>query len=439
MPPFDRVIVSSNEDPLYLDFWPLVAWTYRAMFPGLRVTLAFCSDRRESDPFVAELRQHGEVVLVPTTHDLPIANQAKMARYWVAMQEPETVAYLDDIDLIPLSREWLVSKVAPRPAGHLLFVGHDAYSEDPKGQTPVSQMTGEGRLFRQLVNPDGLALIDWLRSFIGRTGRHEDIASRAHHEGSACPTDQEHLDTLLFSDEALLRSLRLERRVPEHHERRGYVTERDTVDRSCWDATNLDRKVHCHAIRPYGTQRHRIRPVLEYVRDTYHASEWPELAPRLPGITPDMQCGGSGLTREAMQWIFDHIPGGSYILEFGSGHVSTKYLSRFYSMVSVEDRFEYLNLHVAQYIYAPLGGRWYDPKPIRRETNAMIARGERPVLVIVDGPTGDDLRVPEGYAGWLNTYTRVLVDDIDRPNAMYLADQIDANPPFAGATFGVTY
>ena len=63
---------------------------------------------------------------------------------------------------------------------------------------------------------------------------------------------------------------------------------------------------------------------------------------------------------ELQDWIFNNLPEGSKILEFGSGYGTIK-LAEQYEVTSVEDNEEWL--YLAQnntYIYAPLVNDWYD-------------------------------------------------------------------------------
>ncbi len=417
MTAFDRIIVSTNEDPLYLDFWPIAAWMWNALFPEARVCCAFVTERWENDPLVAEMRKYGEVTCY-RPNDLPVANQTKMARYQLAMEEPETVSYIEDIDLLPLDREWILSKVSGRPKDHLLLVGAEIYAGYVDGQAPASQMTGEGKLFQQVLNPDRKPWPEWLDAFRGRTERHCDIASRAYHEDVTCPTSGPALGETLFSDEALLCRVRKEHPVPEHHVERGLDVEHDTLDRTWWprlgEPLTIEGRVQSHCLRPFGENRARIYPMLEQFQLKHGLRPWPELQPRLPQRTPDMQTSGSGLMDEALEWIFDHIPAGSWILEFGSGAVSTNYLSRHYRLVCVESKREWLNRFPAYYIFG------HDPESVRAGLESCPVPVEEFALCLIDGPTNGDTREPFV----LPHHPPYLVDDTWREHEWSVARQL---------------
>ena len=58
------------------------------------------------------------------------------------------------------------------------------------------------------------------------------------------------------------------------------------------------------------------------------------------------------ITKECFDKIVEMLPFGSTILEIGSGN-STKILSHFYKMISIESNIEWMNKYNSEYIYVP--------------------------------------------------------------------------------------
>lgn len=423
--PFDRAILSTNEDALYLDFWPIVSWAYKAL--GIPCELIFLTERQEDDPFVTRLREHGKVTLQPPVNMIPQSAQAKLCRYWQAMQYDD-VSYVDDIDLLPLSREWILSKTQDRPKDHLLLVGREVYGTT---QVPASQMTAEGHVWRALFNPQGLGWRAWLESLKGYPG-HANIESRAYHEGYSYSTDQAELGQPLFSDEALLVHLRKIHPVPEFHVTRDAHPGIHTVDRDGWniDADKLWKGGYfsAHLIRPYKEHKNSIAKVLSALQELTGADPWPTWIPmsHAPHISPEMNFGGSGMTQEGFEWIFANIPTGEMVLEFGAGLISTNWLSRFYNLYSVEDRLQWVNLFPARYIYAPRpeGSDWYDPDIIRGWAEDAKRRGWRYGLVIVDGPWQGDRRKIIEHLDLFDLSVPWMIDDTERNEEQQLAQAV---------------
>ena len=82
---------------------------------------------------------------------------------------------------------------------------------------------------------------------------------------------------------------------------------------------------------------------------------------------------------ELQDWIFNNLPEGSKILEFGSGTGTIK-LAEQYEVTSVEDNEEWLYLaQDSTYIYAPLVNDWYDWQALD------ILKNETFDLILIDG------------------------------------------------------
>lgn len=119
--------------------------------------------------------------------------------------------------------------------------------------------------------------------------------------------------------------------------------------------------------------------------------------------------GGSSIECPLFTWVLKNLPPGSTILELGSGSGSTKNFSRFYKMISVEDKKEFIGMYDSRYIHAPIRDGWYDLDVLRQELPLHYD------LLLVDGPTGEGNRW--GFYQNLelfNTHIPIVFDDILR-------------------------
>jgi hypothetical protein len=87
--PFDKVIVSCDDSPMFLDFWPIVCSAWFKFFPDVEVDLAFVTKRSNEDPVVQEMREFGDVTVYPMIDDIPASNQGKIARAYHASQHKD--------------------------------------------------------------------------------------------------------------------------------------------------------------------------------------------------------------------------------------------------------------------------------------------------------------------------------------------------------------
>ncbi len=268
----DQIILSCNEDPIYSEFWPIVSRAYTLM--GFIPHLAFLTDRDETDPVIQEMRTHGQVTLFPVVKDIPQFGQAKMIRFILASEQGDDVCYIDDIDLIPLSKTFITDAVKQRPDNVLLCVGAECYGWE--GTCPVSQMTAEGWVWKKLINPRNLSYEDLIHSW---TGYFYDVREKINIDQVATPDG--FLNDRYFSDERLLRRLLRESPVPVINIKRGYdnylesTIDRQTLDKVMlkWeydiDKLNAGGYVNAHCVRPYSKFKEQFEPILKYLERTY--------------------------------------------------------------------------------------------------------------------------------------------------------------------------
>jgi len=256
---FDRVILSCDPNPKFLDFWPVVAQAWQKLF-GVSVRLALVADIKAFP--APQLYAYGPVDYLPPVEGIPIANQAKVARYWVAAaMQDDHVTMINDIDLLPLSKDYVNTLLGNRPKGTLVTLGAELYRGVEKGKHMAGYLTGETSVFKQMVNPKGLGWTDWVRSFSGlqRFDHKEDISN---------PTNSENPDC--FSDESLLRYLQWINPVPFENRRMPFwpYTEQ-ALDRADWkfDAQKLKDGVYkeAHLPRPYSENVDKIKPLTDYL------------------------------------------------------------------------------------------------------------------------------------------------------------------------------
>ncbi len=260
----DRVIVSGDENWTYLDFWPFVAYAYRTIFPGTKITLALVSDRKcVGDDLISQLDQHGEVFVLPPVEGVPMIMQAKMARYYAATLCHGQVCYIDDLDQIPIDREWHLSKTMQRAPLTMLMVGSEVFGPEYNGQFPASMLTGEGELFAELFNPSNLTWSAFVKSFDGIYAK------------TMSPQ---------FSDEELIVKLFEERPTPTTKIRRDYQPGADTIDRSWWpyDDGKLQSGGYlaAHTARPFGDYLTGNLAIMDYIRRRYEGAALPSMLRR---------------------------------------------------------------------------------------------------------------------------------------------------------------
>lgn len=261
---FERIILSSNENPNYIEFWPVVSEAWRSLF-GIKVDLALVTNEVKSNEQMDILQKYGNVFLFPEVEGIPSPNNAKMARHYLASTYGDAICMVSDIDLLPLQTEYYYQYMSHYKAGYLIVNGKDAYVGSlDEGKFPMPYTAGTGNIFKEIINPNGLDYENWLRSFIGTKifDCKEDISISIHNE-----------DANTFSDESLWRAMIS--KWPNNDKvinvPRGFnpYTERG-ICRSNWNVDTRKLKngvyVSSHLLRPYSKYKEDIDRLLSHVK-----------------------------------------------------------------------------------------------------------------------------------------------------------------------------
>jgi malate synthase len=134
-----------------------------------------------------------------------------------------------------------------------------------------------------------------------------------------------------------------------------------------------------------------------------------------------MNYGGSGMEKAVIDWIKEHVPRESIIVEFGAGDVSTKELCNDYQLYSIEHDREWIGKYDSHYIYAPKVDGWYNPHIVD-----SVFRKVEPYLVIIDGIGRDRIL---NRIDLVQNCKMILVHDtnrdLDRNTAIRLATELN--------------
>ena len=255
---FERIILSTDENPTYYQFWILVADSWKKFFPSIPISLAFITDREEDDLVVKRMREKGDVYLFRPVPGIPTGNLAKVSRFLMASQHKNEICLCFDMDSIPLNSSYLEKLIAQRKHHYLLAVGAEVYYNTPhSGKFPSGYFTGEGYLFGELFNPNSLPYEILVREFI-------DFRVFDHKEAINNSPD-------VFSDESLIRALIKTRNIESkvQHVCRGENPDITWIDRACWRVNEKWMESGgyscCNMLRPFEPNYDRIKPVIRYI------------------------------------------------------------------------------------------------------------------------------------------------------------------------------
>jgi hypothetical protein len=255
---FDKVIVSSNEDENFLHFLPIVSAAWRKFFPKVKLEVAFVTNRPSWDPLIVAMQEYARVKTFPDLSGYPSANLAKVSRFCLA-SNTGGVCMIEDIDTVPLQRQYFLKRAKSREKGKLLAVGAEVLKgTEHEGKFPISTMTAESDVFKELINPKNLSFPDLLSTW-------KNIRIFDHKENILNSASS-------FSDESLMRALiyRWDKESNKvHHVDRDVDIHTDWIDRSWWtideDRLYDGEYITCNFLRPLNHNMQLIMPVIEYI------------------------------------------------------------------------------------------------------------------------------------------------------------------------------
>ena len=144
----DRVILSSNDDPKYLDFWPFVSKAWRELI-GIEPVLFFIGEHSK----VAELSKWGQVIQFPVDPLWDIVNQSQSIRLYAGSKFPDENLIISDLDMLPINREYFNSLSEYNDDSFISYtsdvIQYGFYLRSP--QFPMCYLAAKGSTFNEIL------------------------------------------------------------------------------------------------------------------------------------------------------------------------------------------------------------------------------------------------------------------------------------------------
>jgi len=140
----NRVILSTDSNPLYLEFWPVIAPLWEKM--GFIPTLALIAE--EDCPIDTTL---GEVIRFAPLPGIPTSLQAQSIRLLLPVLFPDDGCLISDIDMIPISGSYFHHWAIGCP-DEAFLVYRDNAEGCPGVRYPMCYVAAKGRTFASLFS-----------------------------------------------------------------------------------------------------------------------------------------------------------------------------------------------------------------------------------------------------------------------------------------------
>ena len=233
-----RVILSTNNNPLYIEFWPIVAPIWKSM--GLQPTLALIAN--EDCPVDVSV---GDIIRLTPIQGIPESLQAQVIRLFLPSFFPDEGCLISDIDMIPISHSYFINGAAHCPENGFLVYRDRAHEGT---RYPMCYVAAKGEIFSSIFK------ISHTDEIITKMQQWADL-------GLGWNTDE----LLLYES------------VNEWEKEGGLVVRlghevEARLDRGNWkiDFSTLDisQYIDCHCPRPYSAFKDSIDQVVNAIKNS---------------------------------------------------------------------------------------------------------------------------------------------------------------------------
>lgn len=268
----EEIIVSSDSNPMFLNYWPVVARSWEKIF-GLTPTLVLIKNGDLDESTLKKIESFGKVLQIQELDGIPPANQAKMARWYYASQAQSKIVSIEDIDTIFLKADFLNDRLAEFEPDKLYGIGCEVYDfHEGIMKFPASNLTGQGYLFADLFHyKTNMSFRDFIFQF-------QDLQICDHLENPFNTPSK-------FSDESLIRALRVKNNFTQIKVvERNIDIKSEWLDRSWWPRDkqlNLDSYTTVNFLRPLWENYSSCKPIL----DIFFFEDYPWIIPSKTKIT----------------------------------------------------------------------------------------------------------------------------------------------------------
>lgn len=142
----DYVLIGSNEDPMYLDFWPIVSKVWREKFNIVPVLGLITNEKEEITN-----DQYGMIVKLKNIDGYNSGLLSQLVRLFL----PKYVngnCIISDIDMIPLSKKYFIDDIKQYDENDFIILSSHHPQTIKINQYPMCYVIGNSKLFNDLFD-----------------------------------------------------------------------------------------------------------------------------------------------------------------------------------------------------------------------------------------------------------------------------------------------
>jgi hypothetical protein len=233
----DYAIVSTNENPLYSEFWPIVKklWFHTIGIKPILVKIGENDNIIENrDSIIHEIKK---------VENLDTGFQSQISRMYITKYYQDKVCITSDIDMFPLSKKYFVDDLFPYNIDSLIIMSSDAYGGT--GRYPICYNVGLGKTFNEIMEFDD---------------KFSDYCDKMQNFNLGWDCDEIHFGKMVDNYKHKERIVKL---------RRGWINNMalQRIDRVRWEYNIRDLKmglyIDSHSLRPYSQYKSQIHKLID--------------------------------------------------------------------------------------------------------------------------------------------------------------------------------
>jgi hypothetical protein len=253
-----KVIVSTNSNPLYFDFWKSFSYVWKEKM-GVDPVLIYI----DKNPDATHIEDRwGQVVRVKSVDGVPEYLQTQWSRFFFANMFPNDICMTSDIDMYPMSREYFMDDFTLDGNWHLHLNGNGVtgkYDDWIAGNCnlTVCYHVNYGKQFSSIFDMEK-TWEDEIRKLHALNLGRDQSQWAEHLKGMNNWGAEEDYSTAILKKKSLDGSIKVYSKGLFGHR----------FDRSAWNRCKQMIGSHwfvdCHSLRPYTENRNEIRGVLNH-------------------------------------------------------------------------------------------------------------------------------------------------------------------------------
>ena len=151
----NRVILSTDNNPNYIEFWPMVAKAWTKM--GVRPTLALIAEEG-----ITVDESLGDVIRFDPIHGISNAFYTKTIRLLMPCLFPDDISIISDIDQLPLNKSFFFDSIAKLPDDCFVSYNSKFHEDDINLAGPMCYHAAKGSTFREIFKVEDKIEITWM-------------------------------------------------------------------------------------------------------------------------------------------------------------------------------------------------------------------------------------------------------------------------------------